>query len=333
MDFCAKALLCLCTLASLSATPLIFKHFNAPTIEQAIHLKRKLSKEIHTCDQLNTLPHYTDTGERKADFCTKEFKRSATLAYDLALGFANTQKPGYAKRALEILDKWAQDLQVVGSKEAKNLINFYMPYMNMAYLFIRSKYPSLAFEHFSHRMLAFSREHKENNIGAWGVLLGVSAALVLNDHALLQQMARRWQEWLLNAIDGQGVMAKEIVRSNTAHYNSGANKGIKGIAYTHFALTPISVAGQLLAENGFDLWHSRAAQKLFKAYDTTAKWVLNPKTFPYYQANLMGIHHDAYFLLLNQYFKSTAGQEVLQQEDFQDDRFRLHFNDTLRTKD
>ncbi|WP_104638096.1 alginate lyase family protein [Helicobacter bizzozeronii] len=323
-------LLGLCFLSTLQTVPYFFRDFHSDNLEHAIHLHRKLKKEIQVCAQLNTLPHYTPTGERKADPCSAAFKRSATLSYDLALGFLVSGKQEYAKRAQEILEKWAQGLEVVGSKEAENLINFYMPYMNMAYLFIRSKFPSHAFERFSSNMLAYARYGKTNNIGAWAILLGVSSALVIHDHDLLLRMSHKWQEWILNAVDENGVMAKEIVRSNTANYNGGPTKGIKGIAYTHFALTPISVAGQLLAENGFDLWHSRAAQKLFKAYNKTAEWVLNPTSFPYYQPNLMGVHHDAYFLLLNKYFKSVAGQQAIKQGDFKGDRFRLQFNDALK---
>ncbi|WP_104750751.1 alginate lyase family protein [Helicobacter salomonis] len=322
-------LLGLCFLSALQATQYFFRDFCSANLEHTLHLHRKLQKEIHACTQLNTLPHYTPTGERKADPCSAEFKRSATLSYDLALGFLTSGKQEYAQRAREILEQWAQNLGVVGSKEAKNLINFYMPYMNMAYLFIRSKFASPLFEQFARRMLTYARYEKTNNIGAWAILLGVSSALVLNDPDLLSSMAHKWQEWILNAIDESGVMAKEIVRSNTANYNGGPTKGIKGIAYTHFALTPISVAGQLLAENGFDLWHSSAAQKLFKAYNKAAEWVLNPKSFPYYQPNLTGVYHDAYFLLLNQYFKSMAGQQAIEQGHFKGDHFRLQFNDDL----
>ncbi len=322
-------LLGLCFLSALQATQYFFRDFHSDDLERAIHLRKKLKKEIHTCAQLNTLPHYTPTGERKADPCSAEFKRSATLSYDLALGFLTSGKQPYAQRAKEILEQWAQSLEVVGSKEAKNLVNFYMPYMNMAYLFIRAKFPSPIFERFSHNMLAYARTNKDNNIGAWSVLFELSGALVTHDRDLLLRMAQQWQSWILNAIDENGVMAKEIVRSNTANYNGGPTKGIKGIAYTHFALKPISIAGQLLAENGFDLWHTHAAQKLFKAYDTTARWVLNPKSFPYYQPNLIGIHHNAYFLLLNKYFKSLAGQEAIKQDHFKRDRFRLEFNHAL----
>ncbi|GMB96099.1 alginate lyase family protein [Helicobacter sp. NHP22-001] len=319
-------------LSTLQATQYFFRDFHSAHLERSTHLHRKLRKEIQTCTQLNTLPHYTPTGERKADPCSAEFKRSATLSYDLALGFLVSEKKEYGERAKEILEKWAQSLEVVGSKEAENLINFYMPYMNMAYLFIRSKFPSPAFERFSRNMLVYARYSKDNNIGAWSILFGVSSALVIGDHALLLRMAHKWQKWILNAIDENGVMAKEIVRSNTANYNGGPTKGIKGIAYTHFALTPISVAGQLLAENGFDLWHSRTAQKLFKAYNKTAEWVLDPTTFPYYQPNLIGVTHDAYFLLLNQYFKSAAGQQAIKQDGFKGDRFRLQFNDDLKIR-
>ncbi|MFC3847167.1 alginate lyase family protein [Helicobacter baculiformis] len=322
-------LLGLCLLSTLQSTQYFFKDFRSDDLERAIHLHRKLKKEIQACVQLNTLPHYTPTGERKADLCSAEFKRSATLSYDLALGFLTSGKKEYAERAREILEKWSQSLEMVSSKEAENLINFYMPYMNMAYLFIRSKFASHMFERFSSNMLAYARYSKDNNIGAWSVLFGVSTALVTNDRDLLLRMADKWQKWILNAIDENGVMVKEIVRSNTSNYNGGPTKGIKGIAYTHFALEPISVAGQLLAENGFNLWHSRAAQKLFKAYNKTAEWVLNPETFPYYQPNLVGVHHDAYFLLLNKYSKSLAGQQAIKQDHFESDRFRLQFNRDL----
>ncbi|GAA8631104.1 hypothetical protein oki200_01510 [Helicobacter pylori] len=229
----------------------------------------------------------------------------------------------YGLKAIEILNAWAKELQSVDTYQSEDNINFYMPYMNMAYWFVKKAFPSPEYEDFIKRMQQYSQSVLNTNHGAWGILFDVSSALALDDHVLLQNSANRWQEWVFKTIDENGVIPSAITRSDTSDYHGGPTKGIKGIAYTNFALLALTVSGELLFENGYDLWGSGAGKRLSVAYNKTATWILNPETFPYFQPNLIGVHNNAYFIILAKHYSSPSADELLKQGDLHEDGFRL----------
>ncbi|GAA7379907.1 alginate lyase family protein [Helicobacter pylori] len=300
-----------------------FRDFKSTDLPQKLHLDKKLSQTIQPCVQLNASKHYTSTGVREPDACTKSFKKSATMSYDLALGYWVSGNEQYGLKAIEILNAWAEELQSVDTYQSEDNINFYMPYMNMAYWFVKKAFPSPEYEDFIKRMQQYSQSALNTNHGAWGILFDVSSALALDDHALLQNSANRWQEWVFKAIDENGVILSAITRSDTSDYHGGPTKGIKGIAYTNFALLALTISGELLFENGYDLWGSGAGQRLSVAYNKTATWILNPETFPYFQPNLIGVHNNAYFIILAKHYSSPSADELLKQGDLHEDGFRL----------
>ncbi|GAA6830680.1 alginate lyase family protein [Helicobacter pylori] len=300
-----------------------FRDFKSADLPQKLHLDKKLSQTIQPCVQLNASKHYTSTGVREPDACTKSFKKSATMSYDLALGYLVSKNKQYGLKAIEILNAWAKELQSVDTYQSEDNINFYMPYMNMAYWFVKKAFPSPEYEDFIKRMQQYSQSALNTNHGAWGILFDVSSALALDDHALLQNSANRWQEWVFKAIDENGVIPSAITRSDTSDYHGGPTKGIKGIAYTNFALLALTVSGELLFENGYDLWGSEAGKRLSVAYNKVATWILNPETFPYFQPNLIGVHNNAYFIILAKHYSSPSADELLKQGDLHEDGFRL----------
>ncbi|GAA7829891.1 alginate lyase family protein [Helicobacter pylori] len=300
-----------------------FRDFKSTDLPQKLHLDEKLSQTIQPCAQLNASKHYTSTGVREPDTCTKSFKKSAIMSYDLALGYVVSKNEQYGLKAIEILNAWAEELQSVDTYQSEDNINFYMPYMNMAYWFIKKAFPSPEYEDFIKRMLQYSQSTLNTNHGAWGILFDVSSALALDDHALLQNSANRWQDWVFKAIDENGVIASAITRSDTSDYHGGPTKGIKGIAYTNFALLALTISGELLFENGYDLWGSGAGKRLSVAYNKVATWILNPETFPYFQPNLIGVHNNAYFIILAKHYSSPSADELLKQGDLHEDGFRL----------
>ncbi|GHS26756.1 alginate lyase [Helicobacter pylori] len=300
-----------------------FRDFKSADLPQKLHLDKKLSQTIQPCAQLNASKHYTSTGVREPDACTKSFKKSAIMSYDLALGYWVSKNKQYGLKAIEILNAWAKELQSVDTYQSEDNINFYMPYMNMAYWFVKKAFPSPEYEDFIKRMQQYSQSALNTNHGAWGILFDVSSALALDDHALLQNSTNRWQEWVFKAIDENGVIPSAITRSDTSDYHGGPTKGIKGIAYTNFALLALTVSGELLFENGYDLWGSGAGQRLSVAYNKTATWILNPETFPYFQPNLIGVHNNAYFIILAKHYSSPSADELLKQGDLHEDGFRL----------
>ncbi|KAA6506064.1 hypothetical protein EPC71_01465 [Helicobacter pylori] len=300
-----------------------FRDFKSIDLPQKLHLDKKLSQTIQPCAQLNASKHYTSTGAREPDACTKSFKKSALMSYDLALGYLVSQNKQYGLKAIEILNAWAKELQSVDTYQSEDNINFYMPYMNMAYWFVKKAFPSPEYEDFIKRMCQYSQSALNTNHGAWGILFDVSSALALDDNALLHNSANRWQEWVFKAIDENGVIASAITRSDTSDYHGGPTKGIKGIAYTNFALLALTISGELLFENGYDLWGSGAGKRLSVAYNKVATWILNPETFPYFQPNLIGVHNNAYFIILAKHYSSPSADELLRQGDLHEDGFRL----------
>ncbi len=300
-----------------------FRDFKSTDLPKKLHLDKKLSQTIQPCAQLNASKHYTSTGVREPDVCTKSFKKSALMSYDLALGYLVSKNKQYGLKAIEILNAWAKELQSVDTYQSEDNINFYMPYMNMAYWFVKKAFPSPEYEDFIKRMRQYSQSALNTNHGAWGILFDVSSALALDDHALLQNSANRWQEWVFKAIDENGVIASAITRSDTSDYHGGPTKGIKGITYTNFALLALTISGELLFENGYDLWGSEAGKRLSVAYNKVATWILNPETFPYFQPNLIGVHNNAYFIILAKHYSSPSANELLKQGDLHEDGFRL----------
>ncbi len=300
-----------------------FRDFKSTDLPKKLHLDKKLSQTIQPCAQLNASKHYTSTGVREPDVCTKSFKKSAIMSYDLALGYWVSKNKQYGLKAIEILNAWAKELQSVDTYQSEDNINFYMPYMNMAYWFVKKAFPSPEYEDFIKRMRQYSQSALNTNHGAWGILFDVSSALALDDHALLQNSANRWQEWVFKAIDENGVIPSAITRSDTSDYHGGPTKGIKGIAYTNFALLALTISGELLFENGYDLWGSEAGKRLSVAYNKVATWILNPETFPYFQPNLIGVHNNAYFIILAKHYSSPSADELLKQGDLHEDGFRL----------
>ncbi len=320
--FLSFMFVCVCVQAH-AEQDYFFRDFKSIDLPKKLHLDKKLSQTIQPCAQLNASKHYTSTGVREPDACTKSFKKSALMSYDLALGYLVSKNKQYGLKAIEILNAWAKELQSVDTYQSEDNINFYMPYMNMAYWFVKKAFPSPEYEDFIKRMRQYSQSALNTNHGAWGILFDVSSALALDDNALLHNSANRWQEWVFKAIDENGVIASAITRSDTSDYHGGPTKGIKGIAYTNFALLAITISGELLFENGYDLWGSEAGKRLSVAYNKVATWILNPETFPYFQPNLIGVHNNAYFIILAKHYSSPSADELLKQGDLHEDGFRL----------
>ncbi len=320
--FLSFMFVCVCVQAY-AGQDYFFRDFKSKDLPKKLHLDKKLSQTIQPCAQLNASKHYTSAGVREPDICTKSFKKSALMSYDLALGYLVSKNKQYGLKAIEILNTWAKELQSVDTYQSEDNINFYMPYMNMAYWFVKKAFPSPEYEEFVKRMRQYSQSALNTNHGAWGILFDVSSALALDDNALLHNSANRWQDWIFKAIDENGVIASAITRSDTSDYHGGPTKGIKGIAYTNFALLALTISGELLFENGYDLWGSEAGKRLSVAYNKAATWILNPETFPYFQPNLIGVHNNAYFIILAKHYSSPSTNELLKQGDLHEDGFRL----------
>ncbi len=162
--FLSFMFVCVCVQAH-AEQDYFFRDFKSTDLPKKLHLDKKLSQKIQPCMQLNASKHYTSTGVRGPDICTKSFKKSALMSYDLALGYLVSQNKLYGLKAIEILNAWAKELQSVDTYQSEDNINFYMPYMNMAYWFVKKAFPSPEYEDFVKRMRQYSQSALNTNHG------------------------------------------------------------------------------------------------------------------------------------------------------------------------
>ena len=241
-----------------------------------------------------------------------------------------TQDPKYARHSQSIIDAWAKTLKEVKGRQARAAVNFNFPAMVMASYWVRdvnnwnqSAWQQLLRNKIKPLSTAYTAN---NNHGNWGVLLDTTIAVYLNDNEMLNKTYTRWQNLLINEVTPTGVYKNEICRSDTNNWCGGPTKGIKGIAYTHYAMQPTAISAQIFAQNCIKFWQGSAGERLGKAYHQTALWVNQPQKSPYYQSNqgeLQGVRNGAYFVILQRYYESSAGDSAIKQGDLQGDSFQL----------
>jgi hypothetical protein len=122
------------------------------------------------------------------------------------------------------------------------------------------------------------------------------------------------------------ILSQEIDRSDTyttgtgSQFHSGVTQGIRGIHYTNFALMNFVLTVRLLANKGIYVAKTSAGitpegQKLKEAMETTALFVLNPQSSPYYytllknnalQNGFFSINDTSYMRLYSKQFGVSA---------------------------
>ena len=141
-----------------------------------------------------------------------------------------------------------------------------------------------------------------------------SAYAYLGDKAGLDKSHARWNELMRDSVSADGSMLHEIERSATSNWIGGPDKGIKGMAYTHYALLPASLSAKIFADQGQPVWKTPEGQLLKSAFDKAAAWTRHPETFPYYASNngkLEAVRNAAYFALLQNYYPNKDAEAVL----------------------
>ncbi|MGH8460434.1 MAG: alginate lyase family protein [Stenotrophobium sp.] len=274
-------------------------------------------------------PHYTGAGINDSANNGKQLADDAHAAYRAGLCFLITGEQRYAATAQHILDAWAGTLTQVPTHQGKDGVNFDLPYMIMAASWVRGAgdWNSAAFDRFLRQtVLPVSQAENPNNHGAWGVLMEASAAAYLGDTQRLSAAQERWQRLMQGAVAADGSLPREIQRSGTSNWRGGPDKGVKGIAYTHYFLLPVSLAAKIFADQGQPVWNSSGGHLLQAAFNRAAAWTLYPQTFPYYASNgghLEGVRNAAYFALLLQVYPDKDAETVLGQGDVGMDGFCL----------
>jgi hypothetical protein len=264
-------------------------------------------------------PHYTANGVNSDNPNDKQLAKDAQAAYTASLCFKLTGDTRYASAAQHILDAWADTLQAVTTPQGRDNINFNIPYMITAASWVQGEagWNSRRFTTFLRKVALPNAElSNPNNHGVWAVLMTASAAAYLHDPQLLATARNRFQTLLIGAIDADGSLPREISRSGTSNYHGGPDKGVRGLAYTHYFLLPASLAAKVFSDQGQPIWQTQAGKLLGAAFGRAAGWTLHPETFPYYASNhgqLQDTHNAPYFALLLRYYPNADAQAVLEQ--------------------
>lgn len=273
-------------------------------------------------------PHYNSTGtndEKSAKF----FQDDSRMAYKLALGYAVSNNPAYAKKAQAIIDAWSKTLQAVTTTQSKDEINFNVPYMVIGASLVKNEgnWNTKPFSRFLENIaLPASSQANPNNHGLWGVFMESTIYAWLGDQQGMKKIRNRWIDHLQHSIDDKGVMPNEIQRSATSNWRGGPDKGIKGLAYTHYALLPATLAAVIFEQNGMPVWNTPSGQRLGKAFAQAAAWTRNPETFPYYNSNngkLIGVNNDSYFIILNKIYPNADATWIMENTKLGMDGFLL----------
>lgn len=273
-------------------------------------------------------PHYNATGINDAGV-RKPFQEDARMVYDFALGYAVSGEKKYAEKAQHIIDAWSTTLKTLETKQADDIINFNLQYMIIAASLVKDSgnWDTANFDNFLKTVaLPASTQANPNNHGLWGIFMEAIIYDWLGDREGMEKIRNRWIDHLSKSINADGIMENEIQRTATNNWRSGADKGVKGMAYTHYAMLPATLAAEIFAENNMPVWDTPSGKKLAKAFAQSASWTRHPETFPYYKSNngkLEGLYSASYFYILNRIYGNADAQWLIQNKKIKSDGFDL----------
>lgn len=274
-------------------------------------------------------PHYTETGINQTDNNPKQLAADSLAAYRQGLCYVVTNDPKFAVAVHRIVDAYANTMTAVTTGQGKSSINFNMPYMIAAanWTYGVNGWKSVEFDKFLRNVvLPVSAADRDNNHGMWAMLMEASAAVHLADPAILNKARTRWIEIMKGATAPDGTLTTEVARSGTTNWSGGPDKGKKGLAYTNYFLLPASMAAKIFADQGKPVWRGEGGDQLKAAFEKSAGWVRNPKTFPYYASNngqLSEPRNVVFYPLLLSVYPNANAQAVLAEHGVSDGGFLL----------
>ncbi|SNT41951.1 Alginate lyase [Granulicella rosea] len=263
--------------------------------------------------------HYESKGAKTN--VAEAIKREAYAAYHLSVCYQIGKDRRYAVKAENLLDSWASTTTGIGTLQGEDEFNFNGPYALMAAYSLKqdAAWNSAPFADFVRaKLVPVIHAKLENNHGNWGVLFEASIGAFLDDRALIDASRDRWLELMHKQVASDGSFPLEICRSDTTNWCGGATKGINGLSYEHWTLTPIALAAEIFRSLGLDVYQTPEGQTLRLAYHRAATWTAAPETFPYYAANhghLNGVRNAAYFYILQTVYPEPAGAAILNSAD------------------
>lgn len=278
---------------------------------------------------LEMAAHYNASGENAPTQEEAHLSEEARLSYRQALCYALTGELKYALSSQRILDAWGTTFKKVAPHNAQGNVNFNLPYMVIAASWVKNAndWNHSTFDTFLlHIILPMAEVKRTNNHGQWGIFMQATIGAYLGNAQLLAEARNSWQRHIQDAVATDGSMPREITRSDTSDFVDGPTKGIRGLAYTNYALLPATLAAQVFAVSGQPVWATPSGLLLQKAFGKAASWVLHPETFPYYASNngkLQDTNDVGYFPVLLKQYPNEAAEAVLEQDKVTSDGFLL----------
>jgi len=236
----------------------------------------------------------------------------ANHAYALALYARLTGDEVAARKAAHLADGWSSLFRSYSLKDDSTLcFSYHFPAMLFAADLLRSTKAWTT--DMENRFKAFlmlyalplNTMDRDNNWGNWGLLLVTAIGAYLGDAKLLADAEARWKSFIESQIAEDGCMPHEIHR----------NQGSSGMWYTHFALMPQTLAGEVLRLRGMDLFDyvSPSGRTLRQAVEWIAPWVEKSKAFPYlepgYTRPIGGHEYISYWEILLDRWEMPALEE------------------------
>ncbi len=290
-------------------------------VQQTNSVLRKCEKAIasdtHAVLDFAPTPHYSAQGANPDDEQAKGLTGDFRRAYQLALCFRLSANTAYALQAQHIIDAWASAMKHASNPQGRADINFNIAQLIVAASWVEhaNAWDAVPFKNWLKTVIKpLSLSAEPNNRGNWGNLQDISIAAFMNDAAAINQASARWRALLITETADDGTMPLEICRSNSSNHCDGPDKGVNGLAYTHFALLPIFLGAQILQGQGASLSGSKEFRILEGAFDKAADFTANPLHFPFYALNkgqLNKLDRCAYFKLALKYFENENARSVL----------------------
>lgn len=264
-------------------------------------------------------PHYTDTGVNTVHHANVEaLGREAKAIYRLSVCYQISNDHKYAAHAEQLLDSWATTVTGIGTQQGGSDVNFTVPFGLMGAYALKSDpawdpKPLAAAVRKYYLPVQHATTHK-NNHANWGVFLEVTSGAFLGDDKLIETARNQLLALMRSQVAEDGSLPLEICRSDTNNYCGGADQGLNGMHYTHYALYPTTLAAEIFRSLGMDVYQTPEGALLHKAYARAAAWSLHPATFPYYKKygdRIGATKGDAYFYILQQVYPERDGAVLL----------------------
>lgn len=295
---------------------LVLRKEPARTAALVQRCEKEIDKAATPLADLAPPPHYSATGVVHSE-SGKSFSDDGRRAFRAGLCYSVSQDQRYARHAQSIISAWGDTLRAVSTPQGVAEINFNLAYYVLAASMVRGagEWNDASFRRLLTTIVPpLKSSNNRNNHANWHVFRDASIAAYLGDAALMERTRKHWLELMDSQVAEDGSLPLETCRSDTNNYCGGPTKGINGMSYTHYTLTPTVAAAHVFELQGQPVWQTPQGAKLAAAYRRAAAWTLHPETFPYYASNggkLNNLGATSYFLMLQGHYPNEDGAKII----------------------